>query len=1250
LWLLGFLLLWSVCTLGHAQVPTAITPDGTLGTTVSHNGTIHDITGGTRPGNGPNLFHSFDRFSVGTGDTARFSGPPGIENILSRITGGQQSMIDGLLQSTIPGANLYLLNPSGVLFGPNATLDVSGSFHISTADVVRFTDGATFSAHLGEQSVLTVAPPSAFGFLGTHPAAITIQGSTLEVPEGKTLSVVGGDLTISGGSLQAPSGQAHLVSVAAAGDVQFRQTVPPSGLEVQAFDRLGEIKIVDSARIDTSGDQGGSVRIRSGRLLIDQASVVTDTLGESGGTGIGIDMAVTDEVHLTGGGVMSAVSGGVGKAGDISVTTRGLSLDNASMSAAAFGQGPAGTIRVAVDTLTLTGGASIASGTFAAGQGGTVNVTAQEAITVAGQNSAGTPSGVFANTFGSGTAGRVVLTAPTVTIDSGLVQAIGNAGNAGEIVVAADTLALTRGGQLDTRTQGPGQGGHVTITARDTMIASGQNSAGHSSGVFAYTADRGMAGSIQIEAGRVRLTEAARIDSSTGGSGAAGQVSLVTPLLEMEGSVIDTQSFGTGAAGAIEVAGDQLTLMQGAQMIGGSVRVRAADLTIEGGRLFATTAAAGPSSTIVVEAERLRLQEGAFIVSATAGSETGGMVTVHATESISIVGSESSADVSSGILTFSTGTGAAGRVAIDAPSARVEVEKGVIASVGLQSGAGDVQISAKDVALRNGGLIENLSLGGTPGTINVDVSGTVSIVGQETLTSGLASFSFRDDPTRGNPGAVSLQASELHLDHGSVGAPSLLIPPNFLPFPIPTSVRGGTVQIDVGTLTATNSSIITSSTQTAGAAGNVLVNATQVTLTAGSQISSLSFGTGQGGSVTVTASDTITLSGISRDGRLPSGILASAEGQGEGAGNAGTVMVTAKDVMVTAGAQISSSTLGVGQGGTVTVAAADRLVASGQGSGLFTGTTGRGQGGDITLTTPQLQLTQGAIISAESFADGNAGSIRVAAQDVVIRHGSAITTTASQGDASGGNILIGGVLSQDGAITEGVQTLMLDGSQITANTDAGGGANVTIGAQRVLLERASAITANTGNGAGGNLRVARSLSAEGTTIARADAVVLRGSQMTAKAEQGTGGRIDIVTEVFLADSASSVDASSQAGGINGEVNVQAVVTNLSGLVTPLPQNFGTATLLLQNRCAARLREGKVSSLVVAGRDGIPMEPDGGLPSGLIARDVMHLGATESSAPAGEVESRVQEPQDLLLVHGRPPLYGTWPLALSACPP
>ena len=171
---------------------------------------------------------------MGTGDTARFWHEPGVENIISRVTGHAASMIDSTLQAE---ANVFLLNPQGIMFGPHATLDVNGSFHASTADVLRFADGAEFSSHIGGQSSLTVAAPSAFGFLRADPAGISIEGSDLEVPEGQTLSIIGGDMTIEGArliffhdpaSLVAPGGQINLVSVASRGEVVFDPTGAPS--------------------------------------------------------------------------------------------------------------------------------------------------------------------------------------------------------------------------------------------------------------------------------------------------------------------------------------------------------------------------------------------------------------------------------------------------------------------------------------------------------------------------------------------------------------------------------------------------------------------------------------------------------------------------------------------------------------------------------------------------------------------------------------------------------------------------------------------------------------------------------------------------------------------------------------------------------------------------------------------------------------------------------------------------------------
>jgi filamentous hemagglutinin family protein len=290
----GWLLLRALLASSQAQVPTAITPDGSLGTSVTRSGTVYNIHDGTIKG--PNLFHSFNRFSIGTGDTARFTGPSGIVNILSRVTGGERSAIDGTLASTIDGANLYLLNPAGVLFGPNARLDVQGAFHVSTADFLRLSDGGIFHTTLGQESVLTVAPPVAFGFLRENPAGITMQGSGLEVPAGKTLAAVGGEVQMVGGSLKAPNGQIHLASVTAVGEVPTNL----SELKAGTAARLGAVALSEGARLDTSSVQGGgTVVIRGGRLFMDNARIRVATEGDVNGAPTGVDVQVAGEVVLT---------------------------------------------------------------------------------------------------------------------------------------------------------------------------------------------------------------------------------------------------------------------------------------------------------------------------------------------------------------------------------------------------------------------------------------------------------------------------------------------------------------------------------------------------------------------------------------------------------------------------------------------------------------------------------------------------------------------------------------------------------------------------------------------------------------------------------------------------------------------------------------------------------------------------------------------------------------------------------------
>src|SRR5262249_23506958 len=155
--------------------------DGSFGTHGALPGPNFMITAPMGKQVGGNLFQSFSQFSLNNSQSATFTGPSNVHNILARVTDGNRSSIDGTIRSDIPGANLFFLNPAGVMFGPHAQLDVSGSVAISTANYVRMADGGKFNASLGGGDSLTSAPVSAFGFLNPAPASISVAGSTLNV-------------------------------------------------------------------------------------------------------------------------------------------------------------------------------------------------------------------------------------------------------------------------------------------------------------------------------------------------------------------------------------------------------------------------------------------------------------------------------------------------------------------------------------------------------------------------------------------------------------------------------------------------------------------------------------------------------------------------------------------------------------------------------------------------------------------------------------------------------------------------------------------------------------------------------------------------------------------------------------------------------------------------------------------------------------------------------------------------------------
>jgi filamentous hemagglutinin family protein len=297
-------------------VPDTTLPDRSL---VESQGAIDRITGGTEAGS--NLFHSFDRFNLPKGTTAYFDNAPSVENIITRVTGGQLSHIDGLIRAN-GTANLFLLNPNGIVFGPNARLDIGGSFLGSTADSVVFADGSTFSATnpngAGTGALLSINVPLGLQWNDANTGSILVQGSGHVLPDadpkvvpiddrnsglglrvrpGATLALVGGDVTLDGGLLTAQQGRIELGSVGV-GTVSLNADATGWRLGYADAGNFGTVRLQSRAAADVSGVGGGSLQVRGQTVsLADDSRMLAETLGIEDGVASAID---TDRLTITG--------------------------------------------------------------------------------------------------------------------------------------------------------------------------------------------------------------------------------------------------------------------------------------------------------------------------------------------------------------------------------------------------------------------------------------------------------------------------------------------------------------------------------------------------------------------------------------------------------------------------------------------------------------------------------------------------------------------------------------------------------------------------------------------------------------------------------------------------------------------------------------------------------------------------------------------------------------------------------------
>ncbi|BDA67977.1 filamentous hemagglutinin family outer membrane protein [Calothrix sp. PCC 7716] len=484
-----------------------ITPDATLpnNSNVIQFVNTFNITGGSTALN--NLFHSFKDFSILYGNGAIFNNAVNIQNIIIRVTGNSISNIDGLIK-TNGGANLFLINPNGIIFGKNAQLEIGGSFLATSANSIKFGDGFEFSAVNAEStSLLTITAPVGLQF-GTNPGAIVVQGNGynlstqqlifsplirgsstngLQVSPGNTLALVGGNIDLIGGTLYSEQGQIELVAVSN-GQVNLTSTPQGFGLNYQEIKNFRDIRLSQQALADASG--GGTINVQGNNVSLTDGSLIFGQNQElqKGGS---INVNAVQSLKLSGistnlkfNGGLSTETTGSGSSLDLTVSTKQLEINNgAAIVTRSFGSGHAGNINVnASNSLDLIGfspsnpylSSVIASGAFNSGDAGNISVLSNQITALNGGN-------IGSATLGQGNAGNVIVNSKSIVligqssayVPSSISVASLGAGDGGQAVINTSSLVARDGGEVNSSAVATGSAGDVTINATDYVEVSG---------------------------------------------------------------------------------------------------------------------------------------------------------------------------------------------------------------------------------------------------------------------------------------------------------------------------------------------------------------------------------------------------------------------------------------------------------------------------------------------------------------------------------------------------------------------------------------------------------------------------------------------------------------------------------------------------------------------------------------------------------------------------------------------------------
>ncbi len=811
-----------------------IVPDATLPepSTVQTEQNLHHITGGTAAGT--NLFHSFDRFDVLTGETARFENTEAFDRVFTRVTGNNVSTIDGLLQ--VNGtADLFFINPNGIVFGENARLDVGGSFIASSANGVIFQDGIEFKSTASETPLLSVNVPLGLQ-LGSHPGSIHVEGvgeteffpmgdTGLHVSPRETLALVGGNIDLVGGVLRTASGQLNLTS-AIEGTVELTPAATGWQIDANAVEQFGTLRLSERAAVFDSAELetlDARVRVTAGKIdLAGRSRIASATIGPFDSNPIEIR---AEQLSATDGSFVQTFSLGSGDAGDIWVeadtvilqgfnrekpTTLLLDSPASRIGTGSFWTGAVGNIDLRVDRLILRESGIVASAVANLGEAGdrTVEIVARE-IEASG-----------ANPF-----------LPLAT--SGVASLSFGEGDSSALIVTADRVTLQDGAQIQSAVQGSGRSGDLTVNVRDSIVASGTNPFAPvlSTGILSTAWSAGGSGDIQVSASRLHLESGAQV----------GSLVLIR--------LLDTTfpAAGTGNAGNVTVAADSISIVGAA----GENPSQIGSVTFGSGR----------AGDVTVSARQLEIRDGADLISTSAlsllslgepmplsGTGDGGNVTVRVDRSLSVAGRSENPSKPSTIGTSTFGNGTGGRTDIVAGEIWVSDGATIAASTFGRGNAGRLSIEASSISVS--GEDSSISaqaqiLGETARTafflpeVPTGNTGTLNLRADTVTISDNGRISVQHDGV-GNAGQLNARASLLQLERGGqISAET-------------ASGLGGDLQLDCDGIHLNENSSVTATAGRMGNGGNISLEATTLILERGSTLAANAFD-GDGGNVRVIA-------------------------------------------------------------------------------------------------------------------------------------------------------------------------------------------------------------------------------------------------------------------------------------------------------------------------------------------------------------------------------------------------------------